>query len=62
MEHRSLFGTGHGIGDFDGDNVTQIGFDCGAGKLAVDEEVILLVAIRCYCASRKCEVAESPLI
>ena len=62
MKRGSLFGTGDGIVDSDGDDVAPVGFDCGAGKLAVDEEDIFLVAVWCYSASRNRKVVKSSLI
>ena len=61
MERSSFFGIGDGIVDSDGDRVAPISFDCRAGKLAVDEEYIFLVAVWCYSTSRDCKFVGSPL-
>lgn len=62
MERSSFFGTDDGVFDCDSDGVAPVGFYCGAGKLAVDEEYVFLVAVWCFGASRNCEVVESLLI
>ncbi len=61
MEPGAFFWTGDGIVDGDGDDISPVGFDCGTGKLAIDEDYVFLVAIRCYCASRNCEIVD-PLL
>ena len=59
MERSSFFGIGDGIVGSDGDCVAPVSFDCRAGKLAVDEYYIFLVAVWCYSTSRNCEFVGS---
>ena len=61
MKSGAFFWTGDGIVDGDGDDVSPIGFDCGTGKLAIDENYVFLVAIWCYRASRNREIVDSLL-
>ena len=55
MERGPFFGIGNSIVDSDGDGVAPVSFDCRAGKLAVDEKYVFLVAVWCYSTSGDCE-------
>ena len=62
VERGSFFRSGDGIVYRDCDDVAPVGFDCGGGKLAVDEQNVFLVAVWGYGASRNCEIVGSTLI
>ena len=59
MERSPFFRAGDGVVDCDGDHISPVGFDCGAWKLAVDEEYVFFVAIWCYGTSSNREVVDS---
>ena len=61
MKGGSFFRTSDSIVDCDGDPVSPIGFDCGTGKLAVNEQCLFFITIRCYRAPCDREVIESIL-
>lgn len=45
MERGSFFGIDDGVVDFDGDDLTPVGFDCGSKKLAINEQHVFLGAV-----------------
>ena len=61
VQRGSFFGTGDVVVDCDGDDVAPVGFDCGPGKLSIDEECVFLVAIWRDGASRNRELVGSLL-